>query len=260
MNNLSDYNVPADWEPVYGGHKSYVDFEGDQPILTPGPLIGWLAPDGFISPDKLPEEYKPKREENEIPFVALYIPVEEFKTMLDDMDKPCALDEEPIGPCDIYPTCGGNPIKQVCDWCQYVKPVEDKYQAELSAVKSQLAACVEALEVAGQAFLEIKAARANGPAWFTKGVAGQQSHIETWLRKGSNAVQANLPATAKARDAELIKGERERIAKLVEAYLDKGKFLTAPGMPSQVAIDTADIQHLFWEIKESLNQPESRGD
>lgn len=41
-----------------------------------------------------------------------------------------------------------------------------------------------ALEQAKQAFIEVKAARENGPAWFTKGVSGQQSHIEMWLRKG----------------------------------------------------------------------------
>lgn len=49
---------------------------------------------------------------------------------------------------------------------------------------------VEALEVTRQALLEIKTARENGPGWFTKGVSGQQSHIEMWLRKGFTAAQA----------------------------------------------------------------------
>jgi len=54
----SIYNVPPDWEPKYSISKRTGDFPGDPSGYIKGPLLGWLTPDGFVSPDKLPEEYR----------------------------------------------------------------------------------------------------------------------------------------------------------------------------------------------------------
>ena len=56
---LSPYNVPADWEAVHSRSEHAGDFEGDPPVTT-GLLIGWKTPEGFVSPDKLPEDYRVK--------------------------------------------------------------------------------------------------------------------------------------------------------------------------------------------------------
>jgi hypothetical protein len=47
------YVLPPSWTAVFSRSEHAGDFIGDPPV-TVGLLLGWLTPDGFVSPDKLP--------------------------------------------------------------------------------------------------------------------------------------------------------------------------------------------------------------
>ena len=73
---------------------------------------------------------------------------------------------------------------------------------QLAEAHTQNAALRAELETARQAFIEIYTARKNGPGWFTKGLSGQQAHIEMWLRKGRAATDIiNTPSTPPSQQA-----------------------------------------------------------
>jgi hypothetical protein len=56
---MNNYNVPPEWKEISHTTYSKGDFIGDPMVQHSWP-IGWLTPDGFISVDKLPDQYRVK--------------------------------------------------------------------------------------------------------------------------------------------------------------------------------------------------------